>query len=297
MIQNIQGQRPRSSDIVAAQMRPVDDSERGDSLVPRPSRRRTSHEISLPHAVEASPSKEQLKQENQSYRLTLESIEQETCTYARAQRSEFQGAAQRYHAMTRELMQSEVAQTEAVASQHYLANMQLLEKASSAEMGTQKFQFMELAEQAMTAQRSQIVEEAKAYLQHQDRMAKASFQDQQEQTMQQLKVYMIDNQEKQNELSSMWNELNQASQQMQASSSQTCTLQYERDRAIESGKTFIDKYENEVRAHREIRSELHESQQDFTDLQDQLGELQNRYAALLDNIPEYDIYSLTKRSL
>ena len=207
MITDNTGQRPRSADIVAAQMRPVE-SARGDQMVPRPSRRRTSQEISMPHAIEVSPSKEQLRQENNCYKLTLQSIEQETCTYALEQRSQFEGAAHKYAAMTRELMYNEVAQTEAVASSHYFANVQLLEKASSAEMGTQRFQFMELAEQAMAAQKSQIVEEAKMYLQHQDRVAKASFQEQQEQTMQQLKVYMIDNQEKQNELSTMWSELN-----------------------------------------------------------------------------------------
>ena len=70
------------------------DSAAQGVIAPRSARRRTAVEISVPQDIEASPSKEQLKQENRCYKLTLESIEQETCAYAHLQRSEFEGAAQ-----------------------------------------------------------------------------------------------------------------------------------------------------------------------------------------------------------
>ena len=272
---------------------PEDRSVSVDSIVPRNARRRTSREIATCRETDASPSKAQLIQENQCYKQMVESMEQETHAYAAMQRNAFETAAQRYTEAARDITQNEVTQAESMASAHYISNVQLMESVSKAELGTQKFQILEQAEQAMSQQRVQIVEESRLYLQQQQRMAEQSFYDQEAQAFQQQQSYLLENQQKQQELASMWNELNRASEQMQATSSQSDLLRSELDQAIRASETYVHRSEMAAQECKEAELSLYEEQQKHkmyeSETQAEIADIQDKYSQLLSNAQLFDI--------
>ena len=73
--------------------------------------------------------------------------------------------------------------------------------------------------------------------------------------MRQHQEYMLDNQSKQQELASMWSELNQASHSMQAASSQSNNLKVELESAIANGKAYLSKSELATQQYDEAQRE------------------------------------------
>ena len=116
-----------------------------------------------------SPTKEVLNAEVHATKLEYQNLREEAHHAWISQRDCFERSASEYQTLARDTCVAEVAQSQAMAEAHYMSTLNHLHQAAESEVGTQRERIMTEAREALASQKHALVEEAKAYLEEQQK--------------------------------------------------------------------------------------------------------------------------------